>query len=808
VSITRLCLWRALAVALILLTAALPAHAQPRAGSLAGTVRDAAGAALPAVTVVATAPSHAARTVETGADGRYRIEGVAAGVHRVEFSLSGFASVTRSVVVTADGTTPLDVLLTLATSDTITVTAVTATKQRADVQTAPVSVGVMSAAEVAASRITDFATATDYLPSLRYVDFAGRGVFGFLTLRGQTNSQTALDPSATLYVDGVPYSDFFSLDQGLFDVASIEVLRGPQSTLYGGFTQAGVIAVQSRAPDDTTRGTVTLRSGSFGRSQMTAVASGALAPGTVFAGVAASVSGGHALVNNVGAGRGREFAWALRSRLRWKASSRLELNLINEFQRIDDTNGYLSVPTDTAGYNAMLEGLGSSLRVGRFERATDHQGYRKSDTRRHAVTGQWSGDEAEVVTTVAWRKNSPEYSFDLDETPLPLLTADAGGTYMTELYAEARVQTTPSLQRAWSGLVGVSVDRQFQQQNAGVTDLAGAFGGPPGSRLDAYLTTLRSPLFGVFGQGTWRTASRRTGITAGLRYDHATRYAFQAPGGFLGTGFEADKTTSAVLPKVAVDHARTPRHTVYASVAAGWKPGGANIYAPDITLAPYDAERSWTYEAGSKWRSGSDRLRVNATAFYTDIRDYQDTIYLTAFTQYLGNADRVGIAGGELEVAVAPVRRFDLNVALGHARGRFRDYVRNPVSGFRLDGHRLSDIPDWDLAATAQYRWDRGWLARAELIASGAIEASRFSAADAASGTQDLLKTQFLDGARVINLRVGYKRARWSVFAGAGNLTDRLYFNHAQARVPPGYRGFLGSVGARRVLDLTFTVGL
>ncbi|HWA28257.1 MAG TPA: TonB-dependent receptor [Lacunisphaera sp.] len=677
------------------------------------------------------------------------------------------------------------------------------TKQAADLQTVPVSVGIMTGTEIEASRITNFTTATEYLPNVRYSELGGRGVFGFITLRGQANTFTSLDPAATLYIDGVPYSDFYSLDQNLFDIERIEVLRGPQGTLYGGFSEAGVIVVQSRAPDDTTRATLKASYGSSNRYNTTVVGSGPLVSGKLFASVAANVSGGDPLVDNLAAKLGRESAWSIRARLRWKPTDRLELNLISDVQHTDDTTGYLTVPTDIAGYNAALAAVGSPLRVGKFERASDFQGYRKTDMRRHAFTAQWSGEESEIVTTAAWRKNKPDYAFDLDETVFPFLTANAEGTYLTEFYSEARWQTKPSASRAWDGLMGVSYDRGFQQQNSGADDLTGAFGVPPGTHLIAYETTLRSPLVGIFGQATWHTSDRKTGITAGVRYDSADREAYQAPGGFIGAGFTASKATSAVLPKVAVDYAISSRHSIYASIAAGWKPGGANIYAPDISLAPYKAERSWTYEVGSKWRSEDGKLRANTAIFYTDIRDYQDSIYLTPLTQYLGNADRVGITGGELEISATPVQGLDLNLALGFARGRFRDYVRNPNTGYRFDGRRLTDIPDWDLSFTANYRWGKGWVARAEFIASGDIEASRFTAADSASGTPDRLETAMLDGQRVINLRFGYETNRWSAFVGVGNLTNQEYFTQTQSRAPGGYSGFMGAVGPRRLIDCT-----
>lgn len=186
-------------------------------GRPSGVVRDESGAVLPAATVRVIAANGTSHETTSSAAGSFEVTGLSNGQYRLEVALPGFARANApNIIIVAGSTVTRDVTLRLSASDAVTVTALPAAKMRADVETAPLSVGVIGADEVAASRIDSLSSASDYLPSLRYADFGGRGVFGFLTLRGQTNSQTALDPSATLYVDGVPYSDFYSLDQGLF----------------------------------------------------------------------------------------------------------------------------------------------------------------------------------------------------------------------------------------------------------------------------------------------------------------------------------------------------------------------------------------------------------------------------------------------------------------------------------------------------------------------------------------------------------------------------------------------------------------
>ena len=108
---------------------------------------------------------------------------------------------------------------------------VTAEKLPQDPQRIPVSLDVLSGQQIGdAVQLNDFARLGEYLPNVRYTDTGGRATFGYLQIRGLINSSQAVDPSAAVYVDGVPVGDFYSCSQRLYDVDRIEVLRGPQRT--------------------------------------------------------------------------------------------------------------------------------------------------------------------------------------------------------------------------------------------------------------------------------------------------------------------------------------------------------------------------------------------------------------------------------------------------------------------------------------------------------------------------------------------------------------------------------------------------
>ena len=112
----------------------------------------------------------------------------------------------------------------------------------------PNSVTVFNAEQVENNQIRTVEDLSKFTPNLKLDSAYGAGTRGFLSIRGIGNSPGSIDPSASIYVDDVPYHDFMTYAQPLFDVKQIEVLKGPQGTLYGGFAQAGVIDIRSNLP--------------------------------------------------------------------------------------------------------------------------------------------------------------------------------------------------------------------------------------------------------------------------------------------------------------------------------------------------------------------------------------------------------------------------------------------------------------------------------------------------------------------------------------------------------------------------------
>ena len=238
------------------LVAIIPRVAAAQA-TLTGEVKDPTGALLPGVTVEAASPAliEKVRTAVTDASGRYRIEPLPPGTYAVTFSLAGFATMRRDdVIVSGAGVITVDVDLRVGgVADTITVTARRREELSLDV---PVAVNTFTADVIEAAGIDrpqDFIALT---PNMSVVQTQNQGT-SFVTVRGISQARNS-EPSVAVLIDGVQMANPSMFNQELFDIDTIQVLKGPQGALYGRNAIGGAIIINTKQPSDVLEGNVAL----------------------------------------------------------------------------------------------------------------------------------------------------------------------------------------------------------------------------------------------------------------------------------------------------------------------------------------------------------------------------------------------------------------------------------------------------------------------------------------------------------------------------------------------------------------------
>ena len=781
----------------LILTLVISTSAQQTA-TIRGSVSDANGAAVRGAIASLIKNGNVQRTATTDSEGKYTFTNVASGNYFVRVKAVGFNAATQAnFEVSANNTNTLDFIL--KTGNVTAQVTVVAEKRETEISKTPTTVNVITDRQVEQAGLTQFKQIQDYVPNLHLTTTGGRATFSFIAMRGFINPPVSLDPPVAIYVDGIPVNDFFSNTQNaLFDVDQIEVVKGPQGSLYGVNAQAGVISVTSRRPTNEMRYSLGANIGTFNTYDGNFAVSTPVVRDKFFASFAGQVGGRGGVIRNVVSDEqyDSQFGFAGRLRLVWQPTANWDVALTASVNKIDDIGGYIYLPTNLDSYNALP--LVSGFSVGEFESALNYDGFNRATINQESIQISNFNQYANLTFLAGRRENAQKFAFDADITPAEFFNGTFLGNFK-DTYSEIRAQSPGDEPFKWT--LGFAFNENYRGYATEIEAFAGnPFFSPGLYRFTDWRQNYKS--YGVFGQATYRFLSRRLGLTGGLRYDRAnkdfTRYATLL--GFAEP-FSNEYNDSIWLPKLTIDYRVGESTMLYATAGRGWKAGGFNPIADIIANTPYRRETNWTYETGFKTRFFSDRGFFNAAYFYNDLRDYHEQVYFPgSFTANIGNAERVRSYGGDLEGGFSPANGWMIDGSLGLVSAKYVRYTFNLAQNFNLDGVRIRQIPTSDYSIGTTYRFAKSYFVRGEV--NGIGEFTEYILDPFSGARRDFSFGNYA----VVNLRGGYEAERWSLIGYVNNLADRSYFTNTDVAFS-GFNGYtdpLGVIGPRRVVGLRY----
>lgn len=675
---------------------------------------------------------------------------------------------------------------------------VTAQRRSDTIQDTPLSISAVTGDDLSRSSIFDTEALAASVPGL----VIQRDVVGKVIIRGigTENFTVGGDPGVATYVDGAYIARSSAGIFDFFDVERVEVLRGPQGTLYGRNATGGVINVISKAPTEDLEVRGTLTYGNYDTMRAEAAVSGPITDG-VRVRVAGLYSKRDGFTRNIFPGIGArgldeldtKDLWAVRARFDIDLGERLKLELIGDIYR-DDSNPPAFWYTDNTlpwqsptsvfprglrtisqGYETATPGL-PNLRVGQANRQ-DQNG----------ITGRltYEGDGFLITSVTAWRDIGFDWINDGDGL------SDFLVVYFQRDESE---QFSQDLQIASSGdgpfkwILGASY---LTEDSDGLyaIPLGPAFG----NSTIAYLGTNETEAFGVFAEGSYTFGDLT--VTAGLRYadekkDATLNYLFPLAG--LNLNYAESLSFNALTPRFVLEYQPREDLNFYASATRGFKSGGFSLL--DNPLNAFDAEKVWAYEVGMKSQFANDRVRFNLAGFLYDYTDQQlsQVTNLATLTSNAGSSTIWGIEG-EFVVIPTPGLRLEGNVA--YLNAKFDEFCttdsRNPAlprdptnctftNGAggtfvtsNLAGNRLPRAPDLTAFVAATYETALGnnldGFVRAEWQFTGDQFFSVFNRPNIAQ-----------PGYHLFNASAGISSAdkTWNVQVWGRNIFDKEYFSN------------------------------
>ena len=657
--------------------------------------------------------------------------------------------------------------------DTVVVTATRTSDPLADT---PVAATVLTETFIEDARIRSLRDIDAYVPN---VSFNQIGQVGgtFITIRG-IESNPFIVNRAAVYIDGIPFRQ--PADQALGFAEQVEVLRGPQGTLYGANTESGLVLVRTRAPRDTAEAEATLGarqfSGGHGQDGRLWV-SGPLSS-TLAGSLAASHETTDSYVRNPVSSIGEPGELRnsyVQGKVRWQPAETTEVNLLAYASALRAPGMYEQefLPMDRSTYDTnYADAFNGGRRIGRRELLHDAPKRTEEDEFAIGTSLQHTFGAAVLDAALSWRKvEESSFGTDLDMTATPM---SAGGHADDEDYLNFETRLSSAQDAGLRWVVGYAHYRDTRSKR--LSTLVGPGGLDDYSYAPEQTASARDHAMFAQLSVPW---GERVRVGAGLRYERATRGKRQQAGsldlGPLGTfGFPAEdleRTFDDLLPRVSIDWKPTDAWMLYASAAKGWIPGGFNLAAGGLSVerdyARYDAESLWTYELGAKatWLDG--RMLFGAALFHTRARRWQDYTILynaqgqVASTTMITTDAAIRSRGIELELTARPLQGLDITASLGVVDAEYTDY---PYGTQDFTGNPVKLVPDWDASLAIAWRPWRGLYLHGGL--QGVGETALHAQGTARQGAYWLA-----------NVQAGWETPSWSLRLYVDNLTDRRVFN-------------------------------
>lgn len=667
---------------------------------------------------------------------------------------------------------------------------ITARKREESLQDVPIAVTGIGGDQLRDEQITDLSEIALQVPSFTFQsqnsmesEMFIRGV-GSVRLNGAT-----ADPSIGTFLNEVYVGRRGSATPPIFDLARVEVLRGPQGTLFGKNIVGGAINLITAAPQDEFGAGGSLSIGNY---------SSVLAEGYVTGPISDKASARLALfreahdgyAENVITGQELEDKDSIAGRvsLNWDASENVFVSIIADYSQdrgggpsrhaVDDPN----IP----GFGFITPNVPSDPRTN----VSPYDQYADRDTA--GLTGrlEWDIGEMSLTYLAAYRYGLGDGRWTQAGAGSPPSITDSTLT-QHEMYQgvtqEIRLASSQDNRLRWiAGLYYLDENVKRVSRNTATSFLPGG----PGSTRDTldgdniFLGYSDTASYAAFGEVEYDLMPNLT-LAVGGRYttdkkDLDTRAVILdlgQPGDLfspapLQEAYDVvdSKEWSEFTPKIALNWKPTDNALLYASYASGYKGGGwqgatANAVAAET---PYDPESATTYEVGLKAEWLNNRLRTNLAAFYTDFSDLQvELLDDENLTLVVANAADASIKGIEYEVRVLPTEWLTLFAAGSFLDTEYKDYI-DPLRGLDYSGNKLQRTPDYQftLGADVEHRLTDSL---------NFVAALNYSYQDQFFWGPD--NTNVEDGYGLLNGRIGVAAVdgSWTLSLWGKNMNDELY---------------------------------
>ncbi len=666
---------------------------------------------------------------------------------------------------------------------------VTAQKTRDNLQTVPLSLTAFSGDALKRSNVENIKDLAARTPSLTVDTFSPGQPRYFIRGIGGAASSSARDAAVGIFVDEVYMGRDSMTSTDFVDIDRVEILRGPQGTLFGRNVVGGAISYFTQKPDDQFRAQGALTVGNYDKIDGSFAVSGPLSDA-----VAAKLSfssrnhGGYAFNETTGRDIETEHSNAVRGALRFHPNDAVDIQLNADFSKLTGTGSW---------WHLLREGpnsIGKSNSDPRRGRNYTDDGFNRVRNGGVSLNARFESPMGEIASITAYREARLRTRANTTGLFVAALTDPNRNQFHHTLFIQEddnkskqfsqELRLASDISDRLSSVVGIYYFHE-QVDATAITDYRFIrFGTEGRRRFDASNTT---DSYAAFANLAWEVTDRLK-LRGGLRWsrdekDHVVTasgnsYVPYRDGGVIVPGFTAPGRAawSALTPAFSVNFQATPTKFVYASASRGFKSGGFSDSEVErlAAMEPFDPEFAWNYEVGVKTEWLDRKLRFNASLFYTDYTDLQILLIRQVDPNLppigvTGNAGKVVIKGAELEVNAIPIEGWNIYGTYAYTDSNIKELISGTTN---LAGNRLARAPKHKFSVGTSYSTDVGGKVRVTGRAEYTYSSSYF--ATITNSPVDEINN-------LKNLSLGLSFAtpdeKWSLDLWGKNVTDRLNIN-------------------------------
>jgi iron complex outermembrane receptor protein len=706
-------------------------------------------------------------------DGNFHFNNLSAGKFTLKISAVGYAITNTLVTVPSTGIFEIQLTSNNFRLDEVTVSA---QKREENIQDLPFSISAFSTAQVQAYGMTNVRDLKTIVPNLNAANPGdGRNV---VSVRGITT--TSYDPAVATYIDGVNQFGLDTYISQLLDIERIEVLRGPQGTLYGRNAMGGVINVITKQPTNQTRCFAKLDMGNYGNQRYTLGIRTPLIKDKLYFGATGMYDNFKGYYQNVFNNTGFDKQLSLMGNYFLKYLANDELSIVLNVKHNANRNN---------GTFPLVGSIADAIEKP-FEVNQNAIGQMSDNLFNASLGFNYSGRKFTLSSQTAYQYNYRYYKSPVDGDFSPLDGFSILNNYgrdwnkvqvLTQEFKLTSPASVDTKLRWTTGIYGFYQYNPVKQGTHGGSD-AEAMGSEMANFTSINTNTGESMGLALYGQVTYALTTQLD-ATFGMRYDyeHKKLKGFaeffmdgDVPVVFLDNQLNSESYHS-LSPKLNLAYKLSEMNRLYLSYSRGFRAGGINQTTDqDIRFVNYNPEYSNTFEAGTKNTFLNNRLRFNLAGFYNRLTDAQvPTLLLPQAITITQNAGKLSSKGIEAELSASPLKGLEFEGGMGYTDAKYTDLkLADNGQVLTLDGNKQIFSPKTTAAIAMQYTYEIGGVQKLKLIIRGEWQRSGEQYFD----LKNLNKQEAYD---LLNARIGLSGKSFDLFLWGKNLDNQTYIDYA-----------------------------